>query len=389
MSKKNIFDFLEDSEQYELEMIERLTPELSDDQFERILKMSKRKKNIMRKAEEKNIRRSINNEDTVSGVERYKRPAWIKPLAAAASFVLLCGGIGFGFNLIRKMDTRSPLAESSISSEPENVTTTVNYTTISVPSRETVPAVIEITTTTADSEESAQTTTTTSVSESEYKAECEAWINNKVEKRDEALELIADISDHLDMNDTFTVNVHDKSDYTVRYARYTNSKFSSLDEIRDFYIDNYLRFLTPDWEYNGLDMDSHYVERYFDTRVQPEQQIQHNSRDKNDIIPLFTEYNGKIYKKVSEGEMMTDAEYWAQGAHGILWCFAVGNCTEDSFDLYEFYPEDLGCSYVIPCVKEDGEWKMLRESGMSPMSEELWQELYEKYQNGSSDIIIH
>lgn len=126
MSKKNIFDFLEDSEQYELEMIERLTPELSDDQFERILKMSKRKKNIMRKAEEKNIRRSINNEDTVSGVERYKRPAWIKPLAAAASFILLCGGIGFGFNLIRKMDTRSPLAESSISSEPENVTTTVD-----------------------------------------------------------------------------------------------------------------------------------------------------------------------------------------------------------------------------------------------------------------------
>ena len=398
MNKNNIFDFLENSGEGELEMIDRLTPELSDDQFERILKMSKRKKNIMRKAEEKNIRRSINNEDTVSGVERYKRPAWIKPLAAAASFVLLCGGIGFGFNLIRKMDTRSPLAESSISSEPENVTTTVNYTTISVPSRETVPAVIEITTTTADSEESAQTTTTTSVSESEYKAECEAWIRNKVRKRDEAYELIRDISDHVDLNDTFTIDVHDEyggpgdipeiSDYTITYARYTNPQFSSLDEIRDFYIENYVRFLSPDWEYTELDMDGYYVKRYFDTRVQPGEKIEINSWNK-EIIPLYAEYNGKIYKQVIEEAMITDAEYWAPGNHGILCCSAVDNCTENSFDLYEFYPEDLGCSYVIPCVKEDGEWKMLRESGMSPMSEELWQELYEKYQNGSSDIIIN
>ncbi len=400
MNKNNIFDFLENSGEGELEMIDRLTPELSDDQFERILKMSKRKKNIMRKAEEKNIRRSINNEDTVSGVERYKHPAWIKPLAAAASFVILCGGIGFGFHLIRKMDTRSPLAESSISSEPENVTTTVNYTTISVPSRETVPAVIEITTTTADSEESAQTTTTTSVSESEYKAECEAWIRNKVRKRDEAYELIRDISDHVDLNDTFTIDVHDEyggpgdipviNDYTITYARYTNPQFSSLDEIRDFYIENYLRFLSPDWEYDGSDMDSHYVKHYFDTGIQPGEKIEINSWNKNDIIPGYTEYDGKIYKLYAKESAMTDAEYWAQGNHGILCCCAVGNCTEDSFELYEFNSNDINCSWVIPCVKIDGEWRMQRdEEHMWQMPEDLWQELCEKLNNGSSDIIIN
>lgn len=49
MSKKNMFDLLENSGEGELEMIDRLTPELSDEQFERILEMSKRKRNILRK----------------------------------------------------------------------------------------------------------------------------------------------------------------------------------------------------------------------------------------------------------------------------------------------------------------------------------------------------
>lgn len=56
MSKNNIFDFLENSGDGELEMIERLTPELSDEQFERILAMSERKRNIMKKSNERNIK---------------------------------------------------------------------------------------------------------------------------------------------------------------------------------------------------------------------------------------------------------------------------------------------------------------------------------------------
>ena len=44
MEKRNMFDLLEDSDEGELAMIDRLTPELSEEQFERILEMSKRKK---------------------------------------------------------------------------------------------------------------------------------------------------------------------------------------------------------------------------------------------------------------------------------------------------------------------------------------------------------
>lgn len=409
MSKNNIFDFLENSEDGELEMINRLTPDLNDDQFERILEMSKRKRNAMRNTERNNIKMNSNDEEMVSGVEVYKRPRWIKPVTMAASFVLLGCGIAFGIHLMRNLKPTPPVIEQGVSTTSETTTTAVTtdepVSTIIVPADKNQTTIVtgmpvEVTTTTvAVTEEDTKINTETSIDEPAYKAECEAWIRNKVRKRDEAFELIKHISDHVDMNDTLTVNVHDESggpgdtpeisDYTVTYARYTNPKFSSLDEIRDFYIENYVRFLSPDWEYTELDMDGYYVKRYFDTRVQPGKKIEINSWNK-EIIPLYTEYNGKIYKQVIEEAMITDAEYWAQGNHGILCCCAVGNCTEDSFELYELYSNDIECSWVIPCVKIDGEWRMQRDDEhMWQMSEDLWQELCEKLNNGSSDIIIN
>ena len=409
MSKNNIFDFLENSEDGELEMINRLTPDLNDDQFERILEMSKRKRNAMRNTERNNIKMNSNDEETVSGVEVYKRPRWIKPVTMAASFVLLGCGIAFGIHLMRNLNPTPPVIEQGVSTTSETTTTSVTtdeaVSTIIVPADKNQTTIVdgvpvEVTTTTVAVTEDATTINTeTSIDEPDYKAECEAWIRNKVRKRDEAFELIKHISDHVDMNDTLTVNVHDEaggpgdtpeiSDYTVTYARYTNPQFSSLDEIRDFYIENYVRFLSPDWEYTELDMDGYYVKRYFDTRVQPGEKIEINSWNK-EIIPLYTEHNGKIYKQVIEEAMITDAEYWAQGNHGILCCCAVGNCTEDSFELYELYSNDIECSWVIPCVKIDGEWRMQRdEEHMWQMSEDLWQELCEKLNNGSSDIIIN
>ncbi|MBQ9078350.1 MAG: hypothetical protein IJY29_02100, partial [Ruminococcus sp.] len=400
---------LENSEDGELEMINRLTPDLNDDQFERILEMSKRKRNAMRNTERNNIKMNSDDEEMVSGVEVYKRPRWIKPVTMAASFVLLGCGIAFGIHLMRNLKPTPPVIEQGVSTTSETTTTSVTtdeaVSTIIVSADKNQTTIVagvpvEVTTTTVAVTEDATTINTeTSIDEPDYKAVCEAWIRNKVRKRDEAFELIKHISDHVDMNDTLTVNVHDESggpgdtpeisDYTVTYARYTNPKFSSLDEIRDFYIENYVRFLSPDWEYTELDMDGYYVKRYFDTRVQPGEKIEINSWNK-EIIPLYTEYNGKIYKQVIEEAMITDAEYWAQGNHGILCCCAVGNCTEDSFELYELYSNDIECSWVIPCVKIDGEWRMQRdEEHMWQMSEDLWQELCEKLNNGSSDIIIN
>lgn len=409
MNKNNIFDFLENSEDGELEMINRLTPDLNDDQFERILEMSKRKRNAMRDTERKNIKINSNDEEIVSGVEVYKRPKWIKLVTMAASFVLLGCGIAFGIHLMRNLNPTPPVIEQGVSTTSETTTTAITtdeaVSTILVPADKNQTTIVtgipvEVTTTTvAVTEDATKIDVGTSIDEPDYKAECEAWIRNKVRKRDEALEVLYSITDHVDLNDTFTIDVHNESggpgdipvisDYTITYARYTNPQFSSLDEIRDFYIENYLRFLSPDWEYDGSDMDSHYVKRYFDTRIQPGEKIEINSWNKYDIIPVYTEYNGKIYTLYAKESAMTDAEYWAEKQHGIMWCCAVDNCTEDYFELYEFYSNSNESSWVIPCVKIDGEWRMQRdEEHMWQMPEDLWQELCEKLNNGSSDIII-
>ena len=69
--KKNMFDLLENSGEGELDMIDRLSPEFSDEQFERILEMSKRKRNIIRAAKEsKNINLNAGNGE-VMPVEEY------------------------------------------------------------------------------------------------------------------------------------------------------------------------------------------------------------------------------------------------------------------------------------------------------------------------------
>ena len=328
----------------------------------------------------------------------------------AASFVLLGCGIAFGIHLMRNLNPTPPVIEQGVSTTSETTTTAVTtdeaVSTILVPADKNQTAIVtgmpvEVTTTTvAVTEDATKIDVETSIDEPDYKAECEAWIRNKVRKRDEALEVLYSITDHVDLNDTFTIDVHNESggpgdipvisDYTITYARYTNPQFSSLDEIRDFYIENYLRFLSPDWEYDGSDMDSHYVKRYFDTRIQPGEKIEINSWNKYDIIPVYTEYNGKIYTLYAKESAMTDAEYWAEKQHGIMWCCAVDNCTEDYFELYEFYSNSNESSWVIPCVKIDGEWRMQRdEEHMWQMPEDLWQELCEKLNNGSSDIIIN
>ncbi len=365
MNKNNIFDFLENSEDGDLEMIYRLTPELSDEQFERILTMSKKRRNIMKKSNERNIKMIQKNPDTVSGVDIYKRPSWTRILATAASFVILAGGLAFGFHLMRKSDSPAPPLSSDAQSTSNTSTTTSIVTTSTQPAEDT------------------------------YRAECEKAMNEIERNKGEAYELIAHISDHIDMNDTFEVNVHDSycdpgtepivTNSQITYARYTNTKFGSLDEMRDFYIEYAVKYVWgPDWEYtSGSDMDSHNVERYFDTRVQPGDTLNTNSWDKSDIIPMYTEYNGKIYKLVAKDSaaFMTDAEYWEKENNSDLY-YILGDCSADAFDIYYVYynPDAIEEMYgrAVPVKKENGKW--VRDNTLQKeISVELCRELCEKH----------
>ncbi len=84
MNKNDLFMKLDDMD---IDRIAQDFPVLSDDEKERIFAMSERKYNI-----ENNLNAATDNdidEEAVSGVERYKRPAWYKYASAAAALVLM------------------------------------------------------------------------------------------------------------------------------------------------------------------------------------------------------------------------------------------------------------------------------------------------------------
>ena len=88
MSKQNIFDFLEDANENEIETLERMTPEFSEEQFERILKMSVAKKESIRKEKEK---KQDTDSVEVSEVRVHKFSIWKRFLSVAVLFVFIVG----------------------------------------------------------------------------------------------------------------------------------------------------------------------------------------------------------------------------------------------------------------------------------------------------------
>jgi hypothetical protein len=72
-----------------------------------------------KKEDEENIVREEPEETIVEGVEAYRRPAWHRPLCAAAAFLLIAGGVGTGFSLNRS-------SKFSQVSEPASYEVTVN-----------------------------------------------------------------------------------------------------------------------------------------------------------------------------------------------------------------------------------------------------------------------
>ena len=94
MREKDLFDILENAENDSMERLIDKCPELSDEQLDRILAMSEKKfRKQMAQAEgtEREATIKMTKNDDVSGVEAAKRPAWLTPLATAASIVLIAG----------------------------------------------------------------------------------------------------------------------------------------------------------------------------------------------------------------------------------------------------------------------------------------------------------
>ena len=95
-------------------------PVLRDEQKERLYAMSKRKFDI----------KNENNSIDVSGVEKYRRPAWYKGVSIAAAAVLLIGGIGGSMYFISR-NGKAPLAEVTTEETTEMTTDAEDTVTVS------------------------------------------------------------------------------------------------------------------------------------------------------------------------------------------------------------------------------------------------------------------
>lgn len=91
MKKKNIFDILENTEDDIVDTITGLSPELDEAKFEKLFARSERNYKIKMNEMERTMRENIIEENAVSGVDRVKRPMWIRSITTAASVVLIAG----------------------------------------------------------------------------------------------------------------------------------------------------------------------------------------------------------------------------------------------------------------------------------------------------------
>ena len=133
MKDEKIFDILENAENDSMDRLIDKCPEISDEQLDRILVMSERKFKMQDKettrAKKDNIKVTENN--VVEGVDRVRRPAWLRPMSAAASLILVIGIIAGSTALIKKGSKKpdsdhlvTPAATTETSTGTETVTVT-------------------------------------------------------------------------------------------------------------------------------------------------------------------------------------------------------------------------------------------------------------------------
>ena len=413
MEKRNMFDLLEDSDEGELAMIDRLTPELSEEQFERILEMSKRKRNIIRASKERNnINMSASGyaEDEVTGVEEYKRPTILKIAATAASLILLGGGLALGHNLLKRSNTVEPDIVPNVAAV---TVTTTNATTDgenAAVTTVTADVTAEVSGTAVDTTavSSAQAGTTAPVSSQAqaqtqaaatnagntaeepavtenpaYRAEAEEWSRNYFDAKD----ILLLNYDYLDMSDTFeaqrlviyldygaTEEDQPRENHTMTFVHYVNPKFSSVEDIKA----DQVKYVFNDYDENGQNMNSWMLDRYYSMKVEPGQVIEDNWYNKYDYYPKFTEYNGKIYRCVyDDGQTQFGADDQEMLNQALNRKWYVQNCNSDSFELIELRGSYESSGHWYSVQKVDGEWRVTEIRALNEVYSE--DEIMRKY----------
>ncbi|MCR4639889.1 hypothetical protein [Ruminococcus sp.] len=168
MKEKDIFDKLVNAEDDTMDILTDMCPEMTDEELDRLLAVTERKYKMKKK--DKNRAEKDNDitmtENEVSGVERSRRPAWLTPLATAASVVLVAGIVLGSVILLNRHGGRS--GEIGVDQPAVTATTTtVDTTETTATGTATVTAVGKTNTTknTAANTNTTKTTQTTIAAE--------------------------------------------------------------------------------------------------------------------------------------------------------------------------------------------------------------------------------
>ncbi|MBR4626846.1 MAG: hypothetical protein IKO47_03975 [Ruminococcus sp.] len=294
MNKEREFNMLENADDKTVELLAEV-PVLTKEEKERMLSMSKNKADRMKR--ERNI--STNTaEEQVSGVERYNRPKW-KTFASMAACVALVGGIAGTVFVIGKSgrnDSGSKVM-AQVTDEGTSEVTTVEATT----AEKTIygGANVEF------------------VPEDTYRTAEELEANfTEVDK----LGCPGSIS-----CDTNTVqSVHDKNDQYFTYYKVTDSRFTSVESVKEYCLNTVTEEL--------------FNERY----------IGYIKAD-NTNAPLFKEFDGELYTMIG----VNNYERTPEGAPTVY------DVTENSFTMqYQTADVDWYNVVKLKVINENGTWKV-------------------------------
>ena len=311
MEKKDIFDMLENAEDELMNDLTDMSPEISDEQLEKLLSVSERNYKVKKEEIERTRKDNdmTDDEDAVSGVDRVKRPVWLTPLLTAASVVLIAGAVLGTAALLKNNRNNINVNSDDIyvgitqteSGQSDPLVGTGSATDTTVTSKIT-------TTTTVTTAEAATTTVFVEPDAEDMSLDTElgAIAFDMSEKDDQLLPLILGASAEYDQSDYIMFSLDPSLNRScpdptndrnmlgnkVVYAHVTDSRFSCWDDIVE-----YLR--------NVYSADCERIKGFNDASARENavfDDVETGDMLGEEHLRGFIEYRGRLYRMISGGK---------------------------------------------------------------------------------------
>ena len=391
MKKIDLFDTFENAEDELMEDFTDMSPKIDDEQFEKLLAVSERNYK-MKKEEIERTKKDTNinyDADSVSGVDRVKRPVWLAPLLTAASLVLVTGAV-IGSIALLSRDGKGVggkndfLTATTSTAENTTITTTVTATGTAV----TGASGTTVTTTEAETVNDTVTSETSGASQT-GETPVEPYLNRY------ALDLYiksADVNNcvtcvgvqcsieyikfAVDPEAGYWVYDHDKSngEWTNEYVYYfpvNDERFSSYDEMK-----RYLRSIFTENSFVCTWFSDNFKTGFDDVEV--------GGYLDSSKVGTYIEYRGKLYMFAPSGGIG-----YVPAVYSDKYPVIITNKTDTSFTAYitEFngnesdFPDLENCSCAQVNFVLDPEYNDWRINDITPRQAPYYKNMYDMFYN--------